>query len=905
MSGVSIPLERPEWQAISVTGTDIGANSVTETKRYDLFISYVPADEAWVQGYLLDLLREADVAVQTEEAFRLGVPRLLEFERAVEQSRRTLLVLSPAYLADDYSQFVEVLAASYGQETATWPVIPLLLHPVDLPPRLRMLAGLDATDAEQWPAVNARLLDELQRPVPGPPPQPACPYPGMEPFSEADSARFYGRDVEIQGLLNDLRGHPFVTVIGPSGSGKSSLVFAGFLPALRQSGLFGPGRWTLRDLRPGETPLATLANALGVETADLTQATQDGLPISSSERLLLIVDQFEELFILSPASQIEPFQQALRRLIRMDNVYVLLTVRADFYPDLMGSPLWTQIEAHRLEVLPLKEEGLRQVIVRPAEDVGVFVEPALVERLVADAAGEPGVLPFVQETLVLLWEHLERRFLPLRAYELLVLSRRAYDRLDDGELTGLQVAIAQHADQTLDDLSPNAQTIARRIFLRLVQFGEGRADTRRQQTIAALRAGTTETDLFDQTLQHLAENRLLTLSGEAGRPSDRAAASRRPDDEARKDEQSKDEQSKDEQRKVDIAHEALISGWPRLRQWIREGRAAEVVRRQVEQAADEWRRRQDNSYLWQGRRLAQAQEWVAEAPGKSSDEVQAFLRASQRYDNLFRYARWFGLVVLILLAAIPPFQWGRDYLRRQAAQAPTVRFETSNALLGWDGGAARVNPARRVTVAAFSLDRHEVSYGQYRRCLQAGRCSLPLEPLDAVSSIEYADDRWPVVWVTGYQAAQFCTWLGGRLPTEVEWERAARGTDGRRWPRSNDPPQPGQANVNLTNAPQQMPSGPVAVDDVSFSDDVTPEGVLHLLGNVQEWTGTPAACQDDPYGCDVVWDNQEKVQALFVRGWAWNDNLDPTRDEQALTDALDLWPIEARENVGFRCAYSD
>ena len=128
---------------------------------------------------------------------------------------------------------------------------------------------------------------------------------------------------------------------------------------------------------------------------------------------------------------------------------------------------------------------------RPAEAVGVYVEAALVERLVADAAGEPGVLPLVQETLVLLWEKLERRFLPLRAYEALVLPapcvRRAAaapDRAAGG--------VARHADAALAELSPEQQAIARRIFLRLVQFGEGRADTRRQRRFAELRSvGTT------------------------------------------------------------------------------------------------------------------------------------------------------------------------------------------------------------------------------------------------------------------------------------------------------------------------------------------------------------------------------------------------------------------------------
>ncbi|MBC8450402.1 MAG: toll/interleukin-1 receptor domain-containing protein [Chloroflexi bacterium] len=129
--------------------------------RYDVFISHADADRAWVEGYLLDALEAASVRVHSEEAFRLGVPRILEFERAIRQSQRTLLILSPAHLAEGFSQFTDLLAQSYGLETATWPVIPLILHPVQLPPRLAMLTALDASDPDTWPRVLERLLADL------------------------------------------------------------------------------------------------------------------------------------------------------------------------------------------------------------------------------------------------------------------------------------------------------------------------------------------------------------------------------------------------------------------------------------------------------------------------------------------------------------------------------------------------------------------------------------------------------------------------------------------------------------------------------------------------------------------------------------------------------------------------
>jgi hypothetical protein len=231
---------------------------------HDVFISYAEADRAWVEGYLLDALTQAGVRCLSEAAFALGVPRLLEFERGIRQSARALLVISPAYLAEGFGQFTDLLAQSYGQETATWPVIPLRLHPVKLPSRLAMLTSLDATDPADREKALERLCAELRRPVPGPVPRPPCPYPGMVPFHEADSERFFGRDSEVEELRERLRLHRFLTVIGPSGSGKSSLVFAGLIPTLRQSALFGPGKWLVRTLRPGEAPLAALAAALVV-----------------------------------------------------------------------------------------------------------------------------------------------------------------------------------------------------------------------------------------------------------------------------------------------------------------------------------------------------------------------------------------------------------------------------------------------------------------------------------------------------------------------------------------------------------------------------------------------------------------------------------------------------------------
>jgi WD40 repeat protein len=568
--------------------------------EYDLFISYAEADRAWVEGYLLDALTQADVRVHSEAAFALGAPRLLEFERAVKDSQRALLVLSPAYLAENFTQFTDLLVQSYGLETATWPVIPLILHPVELPTRLSMLTHLDAVDPERWSEVIEHLCMELQRPVPGPPPKPPCPYPGMVPFCEEDTRFFYGREDEIQQLLRHLRHYICIWIIGPSGSGKSSLISAGLVPRLRER---EPDQWLVRSMRPGPDPMWSLRDALGASPPEASQDSEayDEIVASTLAKdppaihLLLVVDQLEEVFTQAGKPRQTGFFAALHALHEVEACTLMLVMRADFYPDLMNSDLWPVDAGQRLEIAPLRGEALRQCIQRPAANVGVHLEAGLLERLLADSADEPGALPLVQETMVLLWGEMQRRLLPLSAYE----------QLGGAGRNGLTVAIAEKADATLSQLSPEGQTIARRIFLRLVQFSEGRADTRRQQPVSALRAAGDDPARFEATLRHLTDHRLLTLRGEKGDPD----------------------------RRVDLAHEALIGDWPRLKTWLAERREAEQIRRRLETRAEDWQRLgRGEGGLLDEVELLEAERWVGSQVGSDlghSEAVSELMTASR------------------------------------------------------------------------------------------------------------------------------------------------------------------------------------------------------------------------------------------------------------------------------------
>ncbi len=381
-----------------------------------------------------------------------------------------------------------------------------------------------------------------------------CPYPGMRPYSADEAERFYGRSTEIDELLSRLRAKEHeIYVIGPSGSGKSSLVAAGLLPRLIR-GVSGLGSFVVRSMRPGEHPVTRLQELLEGSPGHLPANAVAALlarwhPTAS---LLILIDQLEELFTLASANQRELFVSALRGLRDEPRCIVVFTLRADFFGVLMESPLWPEqvSQLSRVEVSPLRGEALREAISAPARNVGVGVEPALIERLIADAASEPGVLPLLQETMVQLWDKRVEQALCLADYQ----------TLGDGDRSGLAVSVARRADATLRRFTPAQIATARRILIRLINFGEGRTDTRRQQNRAMLRASADDTSDFAHVLQQLIHDRLLTVDeGDgAGEP------------------------------RVDLAHEVMISAWPTLRGWIRDHRADEQRRRHLEGAAAQW-----------------------------------------------------------------------------------------------------------------------------------------------------------------------------------------------------------------------------------------------------------------------------------------------------------------------------
>lgn len=488
-------------------------------------------------------------------------------------------------------------------------------------PQFNVRTGVDA--AQLVPAAAPRQeLIELR-----------CPYPGMRPYSADDAAHFHGRSTEIEELLYRLRkGEREIYVVGPAGSGKSSLVAAGLLPRLAR-GEPRLGSFVVRVMRPREHPTLHLRQAL--EASDGEPGTLgNAIAASLAHRaagtsMLIVIDQLEELFTQATSEQRAAFLTSLQHLRAEPRCMIIFTLRADFFSDFMKSPLWTGCRGQlsRVEVGPLRGDALWEAIVRPAHDLGVTVEPELVERLLADAASEPGILPLLQETLVQLWERRRDQRLSLADYI----------DLGDATRSGLAVALSRTADDTLRKLDPARVPLARRILLRLISFGEGRADTRRQQPRSKLRAADDDPVEFDKVLKHLIDDRLLTTddADDGGEP------------------------------RVDLAHEVMITAWQTLASWLKTRRQNEQQRRRLEVAAAQWvEHGRGAGGLLDAVMLAEVDAWrqteAARELGESADVAEwvAASRAAlaKKVETRRRQARWFagtaGVGLILLLAVI-------------------------------------------------------------------------------------------------------------------------------------------------------------------------------------------------------------------------------------------------------------
>ena len=434
------------------------------------------------------------------------------------------------------------------------------------------------------------------------------PYKGLRAFQESDAGDFFGREALTKQLLKrmdeDTPYYRFLAVVGPSGSGKSSVVKAGVIPALRQNAIEGANEWFIVEMTPGISPFDELTQAFAsVSATQLPNlrgfvATPDAgglnallkriLPTRTSE-LLLVIDQFEEAFTQGNDAERTLFLSALQDAVTAldSRLRVIVTLRADFYDRPLMVQNFSQLMQQRTEVvIPLTADELERAITAPARQVKVFFQQGLSALIVSEVNEQPGVLPMLQYALTELFERREGALLTLRAYQ---------------DIGGVLGALARRAEEIYIQLSHNEREATRQLFLRLVTLGEGTEDTRRRALQSEMLAASESPAVMQAVIETFGSHRLLTY--------DRDPITRTPT--------------------VEVAHEALIREWQRLREWLDESREDIRLQRLLSNATNEWQEaNRDPSFLLRGGRLIQFEEWAKTSTIAISQQECDYLGAS-------------------------------------------------------------------------------------------------------------------------------------------------------------------------------------------------------------------------------------------------------------------------------------
>jgi hypothetical protein len=464
----------------------------------------------------------------------------------------------------------------------------------------------------------------------------SCPYRGLFHFGPEDAEFFFGREVFVEELFAATQNRNFIPVLGASGSGKSSVVFAGLVPKLQKAGY-----WLFTYFRPGSEPFHALAEALvplyepdknvteqmrearqlaeffvngSVPLQDVFSKIQRNYP---NHRVLLIADQFEELYTLCADQKtrhsfldilLASFPSSAHQ--SQYNHVLVATMRADFLGNALSYPAFGDVLKTDVKLRSMNHDELSQVIAKPAEKLGVTFEGGLVERILDDVQDEPGNLPLLEFALTELWKQRQGKQLTHAAYQ---------------HIGKVQGALARHADRNYGKWSPAQKEQVRRIFIQLVQPGEGRQDTRRVATKAEL--GEERWKLVTQ----LADDRLVVTSQNAAN-----------------------------QETVEVVHEALIRNWEELRRWMNADRSFRAWQERLRFSMLQWQKMQrDEGALLRGAVLREAEEKLKQRREELSKEEQEFIQASIRLRRGSKQRIYWSLggIGSILLLALGIWGW--------------------------------------------------------------------------------------------------------------------------------------------------------------------------------------------------------------------------------------------------------
>jgi WD40 repeat protein/DNA-binding SARP family transcriptional activator/energy-coupling factor transporter ATP-binding protein EcfA2 len=492
------------------------------------------------------------------------------------------------------------------------------------------------------------LVSEPDAPV-------VCPYKGLAHFDESDADYYFGRERLVAELVARLVGAPLLGVVGPSGSGKSSVVRAGLMPALAGGVLPGSERWARVLMRPGEHPLDELKKAVAGIEAD--------------PKVLLCVDQFEETFTACrDEEERAAFVSELMRVARDQHGrgLVLLAIRADHYGHCAAYPALSSLLAeNHVLVGPMSHDELRRAVELPAQRAGLEAEPELVSALLDDVEEAPGALPLLSAALLDIWQRRDGRILRHSAY------------LETG---GVQRAVARLAEDAFAQLDPDQQVLARSLLVRLAREGPDGAVERRRVPLAELdiQHGADSERVFEL----FADRRLLTVSAGS----------------------------------VELAHEALLREWPRLAGWIEEDRAGLRISRNLTSAAEEWRDLDyDEDALYRGTRLIEADEWRASHEPSLNKLEREFLDASDKCREREQKARRkrLQLAVIALAAALGAISVVAIFALSAAREAERQRdIAASRELAARASGFLDVDPGLSLALALRALERRDTAQAE-------------------------------------------------------------------------------------------------------------------------------------------------------------------------------------------------
>jgi tetratricopeptide (TPR) repeat protein len=592
-------------------GSGAGANELS----YDLFLSYNSVDHRIVEE-VAHKLADAGFKEVFLDRWNLlkGTRWRPMLEKALSSSKAVAIFVGLGEMGSWQQREVDI-ALDLQSKSPSLPVIPVLLPGCEPPLGfLRQLTWVDLRTQTLDRGI-AILIKAATGKAPGPDLQKhydsvrasICPYRGLLHFREEDAPFFFGREAAIEGLVEGVKHHPFLALVGASGSGKSSVVRAGLVPRLRSD---HRTTWEFISLVPTDQPLKALAAAL-VPFLEPTKSEVDRLEEAGklaglfaggtvslydvvrrildkqlgTNRVLILVDQFEELYTLVQEDAIR--RKFVDELITASSLsgsklIVTITLRGDFVGKAFAyRALSDRLQGAQINLGPMTRQELTLVIRKPAEKLQLSFEAGLVERILDSVGDEPGNLPLLEFVLTELWE--QRRGG--------LLLNESYDTM--GELKG---ALAKKADDFFEKLSAADQKVLQRVFLRIVRPSESGEDTRRRAAITELPSEGVE------LVVKLANERLLVTNKSV----------------------SGTEQT------VEVAHEALISNWSTLRNWINEDREFLLWRDRLGTLLTEWERAQESDEaLLRGPLLTEAQKWFDQRSQDLSDEERKFITASR------------------------------------------------------------------------------------------------------------------------------------------------------------------------------------------------------------------------------------------------------------------------------------